>query len=297
MEDYFRLNVEKRLFVQMPRHDDDLDLTPATRLLEKRREMLQVENGLLQQKEEFAQKMDTLAQRREDLARKEAQLKDSLNKFDKFLKENDSKRTRAIKKTIEERKLREIKETEVSTLKDSFTELQDKKDRQFKILDTNSSYQRYLEVVIENTGEYGEIKDLILRFDTLSNTNFELIERARQAQERMEKDRNLFLLSSETKNNLLLNINNNIAKLQTKLEEAQHKSTRMQSEWDSTIQNATQKTLLLGQIKMATSNLFALVKSHLENRMNNTVDTIEQLDKISQFILDLNQITGSLKGI
>lgn len=50
MEDYFRLNVEKKLFIRMPRHDDDLDLTPATRLLEKRREMLEVEHGLTQQK-------------------------------------------------------------------------------------------------------------------------------------------------------------------------------------------------------------------------------------------------------
>jgi hypothetical protein len=67
MEDYFRLNVEKKLFIRMPRHDEDLDLTPATRLLEKRREMLEVEHGLSQQKEEFALKMESLSQRREEL--------------------------------------------------------------------------------------------------------------------------------------------------------------------------------------------------------------------------------------
>lgn len=79
----------------MPRHDDDLDLTPATRLLEKRREMLEVENGLAQQKEEFAMKMESLAQRRDELARKESQLKESLTKFDKFLKVT-KKRRRAL---------------------------------------------------------------------------------------------------------------------------------------------------------------------------------------------------------
>ena len=54
--------------------------------MEKRREMLEVENGLNQQKEEFAMKMESLTQRRDELARKESQLKDSLLKFDKFLK-------------------------------------------------------------------------------------------------------------------------------------------------------------------------------------------------------------------
>lgn len=45
-----------------------------------------MENGLNQQKEEFAMKIESLAQRREELARKETQLKESLMKFDKFLK-------------------------------------------------------------------------------------------------------------------------------------------------------------------------------------------------------------------
>ena len=51
--------------------------------------MLEVENGLSRQKEEFAMKIESLTQRREELARKESQLKDSLFKFDKFLKVTD----------------------------------------------------------------------------------------------------------------------------------------------------------------------------------------------------------------
>ena len=47
-------------------------------------------------------KMESLQQRREELERKELQLKESLLKFDKFLKENDSKRARAIKKANDE---------------------------------------------------------------------------------------------------------------------------------------------------------------------------------------------------
>ena len=52
----------------------------ATRLLEKRREMAEVESALGAQKDEFQLKMESLTQRREELERKELQLKESLLK-------------------------------------------------------------------------------------------------------------------------------------------------------------------------------------------------------------------------
>ena len=58
-------------------------------------------------------KMENLQQRREELERKELQLKDSLLKFDKFLKENDMKRARALKKTKDERDAVGTKDKEI----------------------------------------------------------------------------------------------------------------------------------------------------------------------------------------
>ena len=58
-------------------------------------------------------KTESLQQRRDELERKEHQLKESLLKFDKFLKENDSKRARAVKKSHDERELRKGKEKDI----------------------------------------------------------------------------------------------------------------------------------------------------------------------------------------
>lgn len=69
----------------MPEQQSDA-LTPATRLLEKKREMTEVETALAAQKEEFKLKMETLQERRDDLERKERNLKEQLLKFEKFLK-------------------------------------------------------------------------------------------------------------------------------------------------------------------------------------------------------------------
>lgn len=58
-------------------------------------------------------------------------------------------------------------------------------------------YQRYLESIISlGIGEeFGEVKDILARFDTLSATNHELIDRARLAQEKTEEDRANFVKS------------------------------------------------------------------------------------------------------
>lgn len=264
--------------------------------------MLEVENGLFKQKEEFSMKMESLSQRREELARKETQLKESLLKFDKFLQENDAKRLRAIKKAIEERKTKDQKEGEILELKESQNRLYLKKDKQAEVIDTNLSFHSYLESLLENNSEYVEVKDIISRFDTLSATNSELLDRSRSAQERTEQDRQSFAITLEEKNNMILNCNNQIAKLQAKLEDRKHASAKYQAELDKILKNASQKSLFLGQVKMATNNLFFIVKNHLNSRLNSTSDTLTQLDKVGQFIVDLNQIilssdTGTNKGV
>ena len=58
-------------------------------------------------------------------------------------------------------------------------------------------YQHYLEGVLELVEEFGEVKDIIARFDTLSATNSELLERSRIAQEKTEASRAQFMKSSE----------------------------------------------------------------------------------------------------
>ena len=86
----------------MPERETD-HLTAASKVLEKRREMNEVELALNAQKEvnlyyltayvcnfyyykEFQMKVESLQQRKDDLEKKELQLKESLVKFDKFLK-------------------------------------------------------------------------------------------------------------------------------------------------------------------------------------------------------------------
>eukprot|EP00957_Ditylum_brightwellii_P077246 5870114-Ditylum_brightwellii.AAC.1 len=95
----------KRSVAAQGRHDGDMIQTvflehacTATRMLEKRRQLFEVQEALEAQKEDFARKGDAFRRREEALRKKDLRLQESLIKFNKFLQENESKRTRAIKR-------------------------------------------------------------------------------------------------------------------------------------------------------------------------------------------------------
>jgi hypothetical protein len=62
----------------------------ATRLLEKRRQMFEVQEALDAQKEEFARREDAFRRREDALRRKDVELQESLIKFNKFLQVGDT---------------------------------------------------------------------------------------------------------------------------------------------------------------------------------------------------------------
>lgn len=113
--------------------------TPATRLLEKRKEMADIDQSLAAQNEEFHLKVESVKNRRNELRRKENLLKESLVKFDKFLRENDGKRTRAVKKAQDERRVRDAKEQEIVQTRALVVELMAKRERQAKAMRSSRS--------------------------------------------------------------------------------------------------------------------------------------------------------------
>lgn len=322
LEDYFRSAFRSRFLVKMPERDEK-HVSPATRLLEKRRETAEVEHALSAQKEEFSMKMEGLAQRRQELERKEQTLKQSLQKFDRFLKENDNKKLRALKKAKEERVLIGKKEHQIEELKSECRELETERDQFKKKLEKYTIYQEYLERVLEFSDEFKDLHEIMKRYDTLRATNNDLVEREQKNQEVMENEKQKFYKYMENKNTEMLHYNNELAQLQTRLDRAQSATVHWESKWTHIQNTAAKKTLLLGRIKIATHNLYQLVLRHQKSNRTGEADedrddeadktdaprersagvtgagSIEnatmQLDRIQNFIQDLTQITADIK--
>uniref|UniRef100_A0A1I8I398 DUF4200 domain-containing protein n=2 Tax=Macrostomum lignano TaxID=282301 RepID=A0A1I8I398_9PLAT len=296
MEEYFRTTFEDKLLVKMPEREDD-HLTSATRLLEKKREMMEVETALSAQKEEFQMKMESLQQRREELEKKEHQLKESLLKFDRFLKETDAKRVRAVKKAGDERAYRRQKEQEIVEIQGEMRVYSQLRERLKALSDRYERYQKFLEKVIEESNEFTEVREVMDRYETLSSTKKDLKRREDRNQETVEGHKSEQSRYKESKANEVLSQNNVLSGLRERLDESASRALQCEAEWTQVKNSVADRTLQLGMIRVATHNLCQLVSRYRDQGDDIDLDdevlqvTSEQLARVQQFVLDLTAIT------
>ncbi|XP_060700134.1 coiled-coil domain-containing protein 42 homolog [Hemiscyllium ocellatum] len=180
--------------------------------------------------------MKLLEQRREELNKKEEELKKSFAKFDKFLRENDAKQSRAKSKISIETELIKQKEKEIIRLKKELSALIIKRDKLKKKVKSYTIYPKFLEKVIKMSKEYHEDQEIMKTLKSNYNNMMK------------EKD------------NEIMMYHNAIAAITHRLEAAKAKTIKGESIWAHIQNTAAKRTLVLGMIKMAIFNLYMYVR-------------------------------------
>lgn len=158
-------------------------MAQSTLLLRKRKEAREVDDALEFMKEEFQQRMDACEARSKELARKQHEMKDQVARFDKFIKENDSKRTRAELKSKSEHRQAETSETRRKQLAAQLDKDMREREALERTRDTLLKYRQFLEASVEaSEGEYEEIGDVLNRHATLVDANRDLRTQVRAAE-------------------------------------------------------------------------------------------------------------------
>jgi len=278
-------------------------VSPATRLLEKRRHMFEVQEALDAQKEEFQRREATFKRREEMLKKKDLELQESLIKFNKFLQENDSKRGRAEKKEKEEIKQRSLKEQEIVRLNEQLQ--RQKAQRHLMTLDLQKKmkYQYFLESVLDAAEEFPEISDLLSRHDTLDAAQRDLIKRQSKAAEDNDKMSVNLRHFVREKTDEILGCNNMIAEIQKESELATERVLEEQASSDRQIVQVTERTKQLGQVLMACENIYqrccdrsSVARSRKASAdEDETMVLKEKLQFIRDYLTDLTAITKGFK--
>mmetsp|Transcript_14208 Transcript_14208/g.36465 ORF Transcript_14208/g.36465 Transcript_14208/m.36465 type:complete len:311 (+) Transcript_14208:219-1151(+) len=271
-------------------------VSPATRLLEKRRQMFEVQEALEQQKLEFNRKEDTFRRRENGLKKQDLDLQESLIRFSKFLQENDAKRARAERKAQEELRLAKQKVKEIDALQETLDGLKDEKEQTLEVLDKNLQYQQFLEQVLETVDEYQEISDLLMRYATLNATNEDVRKQQFDTEEASERLRAELLQYSKMKTDEILNLNNQISQLKKQLEAHQLENLDYESKKDHSLQVASTRTLEYGQVCMATTNLFNRCRELSKIAHANLNSPVEQLEVVGNYVADLGAIIKYYKS-
>jgi len=272
-------------------------VTPATRLLEKRRQVLEVQEALDAQKEEFERREELFKQREEQLRKKDIDLQESLIRFNKFLQENDSKRSRAEKKAVDEAKQRQAKEVELEQLRLQLNKLTQDKERMRIIVEKNMVFHKFLEDAILMTDDesFTEIGDLLLRHETLAHHHDDLMQRSvtfsALADEARARLQDVSLLQRETK----LKGHNDVALLQKSLETTQLDITAKTRDLELKQITSSDKSLELGRIRWIVENLYERTKAKAKSRVRKVDDPAGRLQCTVDYLNELMYVASSVR--
>ncbi|XP_072736515.1 cilia- and flagella-associated protein 73 [Ciconia boyciana] len=269
---------------------------PSTRLLLKRREVAEVERALQSQREEFRQRMERLAQRRQQLGRREEQLRDVVLKFDAFLKASAARQERALRRAEEERARAAGQGAAAARLRQELTGLLQRRERLARRLRSLRGFGDYLQGVLARTGQFQDVPAMLAHFGALAGARAALAQEAEAGQERLAQGWARLQRYEEEAGSELLRTNDELTQLRARLEAARHDVLQGESRWAHVQSTATQRTLLLGQIKLAVLNLFQLATARLKVPTDATLeDTEAQLDTVLLCMQDLAAICAELR--
>jgi len=275
---------------KFPQHLATDHISQATRLLEKRREMYEKQEALDAKKEEFERKEDQLKRREESLKQKDLELQEQLIKFNVFLQENETKRTRGEKKYEDEHKLVKQKELDKTKIDAELEKFEQDKEEVADAEQKLKRYEMYLDSIVNSSdAQFSEIVEILQRQETLQGAYDDLYKKnsfAREDTDRLRSEMRGFI---KTKMDEILTQNNKIADLQKQLEKKIMQSKSDELQMDVRVKRDVEKQKETAQIKMACENIYTRCLNRATQQGIKPFDA-EEIDKMSADGADIGQI-------
>ncbi|XP_074410216.1 cilia- and flagella-associated protein 73 isoform X2 [Zonotrichia albicollis] len=267
-------------------------LPPSTRVLLKRREVAEAERELQNQRQEFQQRMQHLAQRRQQLARRREQHRDAVLRFESFLKAVAARRERELRRADEERAREAAEQAESARLRRELERLRRHRESLARRLRSLRPFGDYLRDVLATTEQ--DVPAMLVHLGVLAEVRAALAREAEAGQEQLAQGRAQLQRYRQESSTQLVGTRNELARLHTRLEAARQDVLQWESCWTHIQSTATQKTLLLGQIKLAVLNLFQQTTAQLRIPTDRAQeDTKAQLDTVLLCMKALSDICAT----
>lgn len=231
------------------------NVSQSTRLHHKMREMKEMDEKLSQMKEDYARRMALVKQGEARFIEKQRAMIEYLRKFKTFIVETDSKRARAEKKEVEERRQKELKQKEIEDLKARLEQLKRDRTKRIKKYEHYKKNKTYLEQVLGQSDQYNEIDELLTRYKILEQTNLDLQSASERVMKEMSKQQQDYQNLMKDKQNDQLMKNSDLARLMKKLEEDSNTASSLQSEVASVEQKNKDTFRKFSEVQAAVRNI------------------------------------------
>ncbi|XP_036388776.1 coiled-coil domain-containing protein 42-like [Megalops cyprinoides] len=238
-------------------------------------------NTELRMKEKFESTLREVEEHKEMLRKKVAEMEERKEEFKDYLKIKDAQEHRVVKKARHDRQLTNQKQEHLCDLREEIKDLIKERDRLAKRVQNYTAYHLCMEKVVHATKM--EARQLMSRFDTLIVARDNLRVTTQQNQDRIRTARAHLTRFTEESSDALMKLNSTAAQLQRQLDEANQNRVHWENTWARIQKTAAEKTMLFGQIRMATLNLYRNVTKNSKFSKESPVhleDTIGQLERV-----------------
>ncbi|KAK7918887.1 hypothetical protein WMY93_010171 [Mugilogobius chulae] len=233
------------------------------------------------------QHLEGLQREKEVVTKKIQELRERTLQYDilQQVKEVDQE----VKKTEKQWEIVDKKRAVVNGLEQEIAQLKEKREQKLKMVEKMSFYYNFLEKVITMT-MFEDPQGLINHLENLFYMREKLRETENIKLEEIAQKRNELLCLEDRHHVTMLQKNFLQSQLQMELENYRSDARIWEQKWEKIQETAAKKTLMLGQIKMATVNLYEMTGGDLGEDSVDVNDTETQLDRIASFIQDHDNI-------
>ncbi|KAH1018247.1 hypothetical protein HUJ05_006056 [Dendroctonus ponderosae] len=231
-----------------------------------------------------------------NLERQEKELRDSFLSFNQFCHENNEKRIRALKKLQEDTQLTQRRQTLIEELQLELSEMKHIAESMEANVKNHAIYQAFLDSVVEANQEFSNINDIIVRFLTLMEEKELLAGKQKENMLVLENAKTSMMKLIEEKNFVIMGLNNQIANLQARFENANIKALESE-ELVTQIKNHAVKQL--GEIDSVKSSIWN-VYVHMATSKKHPIkikkeDVEEQMMYINRTLTELSKVNKLIK--
>eukprot|EP00762_Andalucia_godoyi_P000681 ANDGO_05430.mRNA.1 Coiled-coil domain-containing protein 42 homolog len=236
-----------------------------------------------------------MAERERWLNGKREELQKNIIKYDKFIRDNETKRARALKKINEEMVATAVRVKEVDELRGKYNDLLSEKKQSEEEIAKIGKYHQYLEMFVRSRNEdFNDLRDVVQRCTILQKTEEYLVSRKKKLDDGLTQTEHEYEKIRKLRLNTLLSENTRIEVLQKGFESQQDKAKLAQQHADLTQHTLRSDMYALGACLMSIDNIFQRVcKSTVLNLNAKESDVIAQLAQVGNFLEDYRSIVAT----
>lgn len=252
------MNKLKRIEENVPQ----FEVSEATKLLEKRRVLYEVQEAYDQQIKEYNHNMEKFRRQEEKIKENDYKVQENFIKYCKFLTENKNKRDRAQRHLEEEQQVKNQKLKEIADEQKNLDLLEQHKKLFETKIQSLAKYEEYLQrVVMNNQEQYSDIGDLLQRFQILQDSNTRLKEEEQTLENRQEELNHQINKFVKEKNDKIMLLNNQIAGLQKDLDTLELNYANTKDKINDEEQNTANKMQMLAKMMLSIDNIYDITQN------------------------------------